>query len=72
MSDTIVMSKEDCVLCGGSGFVSPYPYHKNVRCNHKWSKGSFMHEYNQAIQRAAEAKTQIEKWEKALETGSFE
>ena len=72
MSDVIVMSKADCVLCEGSGFVTPYPYNKHVRCNHKWSKGSFMHEYNQAIQRADQAKKQIAKWEKALETGTFE
>ncbi len=36
------MRKEDCIHCGGSGWVTPFPYHRRKRCNHRWDSGTIL------------------------------
>ena len=64
----ITMTKKDCTLCDGSGFVYPYPYRKRVKCDHTWSRGSFMERFDTTKQQAQEAQEEHKKWERALES----
>ena len=64
----ITMTKENCILCLGSGFVVPYPYRKRVKCNHKWSRGSFMDQHDTLHDKMQEAIEEYGKWQRALET----
>jgi len=64
----IIMKQDDCILCDGSGKVTPYPYRRQETCDHSWSRGSFMDRHNKAHSEMKEAIKEYEKWSKALET----
>ena len=65
---SIQMIKADCILCNGSGFITPYPYRKQKKCDHRWSMGSFLERLNDSRTKVREAEVENEKWEKALMT----
>ena len=64
----IEMTKEDCTLCNGSGWVTPYPYRNRKKCDHMWNMGSFMDRLNDSRTKVREAEVENEKWEQAYET----
>jgi len=64
----IEMTKEDCILCNGSGYVTPYPYRKQKKCDHKWSRDSFMERHDTTYDKIEEAITEHIKWHRALES----
>ena len=64
----IKMTKEDCILCNGSGWVTPYPYRRRKKCNHRWSMGSFAERLNDSRNKLLDAKIENEKWEQAYKT----
>ena len=64
----ITMKKEDCILCNGSGYVTPYPYRTRKKCDHKWSRNSFMERLNNAHDKMQEAEEEYTKWVRALES----
>ncbi len=62
------MTKEDCVLCRGSGWTNPYPYRRKKKCDHRWSRGSFMERYNTTHDAIQYAEEEHAKWARALES----
>ena len=62
----IQMTKEDCILCDGSGVYTPYPYRTRRKCDHRWNRGSFLERLNASREAVGEAEVENEKWEKAL------
>ncbi len=64
----IQMTKKDCVMCGGSGYVTPYPYRKQKKCDHRWSRDSFMERYNATKEAIQVAITEHSIWQRALES----
>jgi hypothetical protein len=62
----IQMTKESCVLCNGSGYVAPYPYHKRKKCDHKWNYDSFMYRFSDSLQKIKDAIQEHKKWKTAL------
>lgn len=63
----IVMSQKYCTLCNGSGYVNPYPYRQRKKCNHTWSRGSFMERFNTTAEAIEKANIEHNKWKFALE-----
>jgi len=66
--DMIVMSKDDCILCNGSGWVMPYPYRRRKKCSHTWNRGSFMERYYSAKDAISSAEHEMELLRSALRT----
>ncbi len=66
-SGMIQMTKPYCILCDGSGWVTPYPYRKRKKCDHRWSRGSFMERHNTLHDKMEEAIDEYTKWQRALE-----
>ncbi len=64
----IQMTKDDCTICDGSGWVNPYPYRKRKKCSHRWSRGSFMERFYSAAKEVERTTDIFHRWEKALET----
>ena len=62
----IKMTKEDCILCNGSGWYHPYPYRNRKKCDHRWSKSSFIERLNASRKAVRDAEVENERWEKAL------
>lgn len=61
------MTKERCILCYGSGYVTPYPYRRKEKCDHQCSRKNFMYRYDEAHKKAIKAERDFFKIKKALE-----
>ena len=68
MMSNITMKKEDCILCNGSGKITPFPYRKQKKCDHKWSMGSFIERLGNSRRELQEAEIENERWEQAYKT----
>ena len=66
----IQMTKQDCILCNGSGFVTPYlyPYRGQKKCGHRWSRGSFLERLNTTHDEMQEKTEEHARWQRALES----
>jgi len=72
MPSMIQMTKEDCIICDGSGVTTPYPYRKQKKCDHRWSYSSFLERLTSSRRAVVSAKAENEKWENALKSGTIE
>ena len=68
----IIMKKEDCILCYGSGFVEPYPYHRREKCDHRYDAGVMEARLHKLRGDEVAIVAEIESIERAIRTGEPE
>ena len=67
----IVMKQEDCLFCKGSGYIVPYPYRRQVKCDHSWSVETFKNMRASNMTKLVALQAEKERIDKAWETGKI-
>jgi len=62
------MTKDDCIICNGSGEVCNYPYRSYTKCDHILERSSFMSNYLSAQEELQDAEEEFAKMSKALKS----
>ncbi len=64
----IQMKKEHCIICNGSGWYAPYPYHRRKKCDHQYNRGGLQFKVDQLTEEQNKIQQQLDKYIIAINT----